>query len=335
VIELQDYDIPDQLGATEVLVRNTHGAEKHGTMESFVHKHGNMRGGYDAGRCMHTPGEGVAWDYPIPLGNMQVGFVEKVGSGVSRYRVGDRLVFFRGFEPLSVIDETEGWTIGPETSWKSATCLDPATFAFCALRDGNVRVGDAVAVFSLGAIGLTAVELAKRSGCYPVFAIDPVGERREAAKKLGADEVLDPLAMADLGAYLREATDWRGVDVVIEYSGALEAMQASLRGVAFGGTVVAGAFPGPLKAGLDLGAEAHMNRPQIVFSRTESDPNRDHPRWDNVRVRATVHRMIEHGEINGDVIVGPVVPFGDDFVEVYQKTIADRAGSIKMGVSYE
>ena len=77
-----------------------------------------------------------------------------------------------------------------------------------------------------------------------------------------------------------------------------------------------------------------MNRPQIVFSRTESDPNRDHPRWDNVRVRDTVHRMIERGEINGDVIVGPVVPFGDDLAEVYEKTLADRSASVKMGVSY-
>ena len=332
-VEMQRYEIPEQLNAGQVLVRNTHGAEKHGTMQSFVHKHGNKRGAWDRKRGMHTPGEGVVWNYPIPLGNMQVGIVERLGPGVSRYKPGDRLVFYRGFEPVSVIDEREGWGLNAATLWKSATCLDPATFAFAALRDGNVRIGDAVAVFGLGAIGLMTVTLAKLSGCYPVIAIDPCENRRAAAETLGADATINPMG-ADAGELLREASDWRGMDVVVEFSGSMSAMQAGLRGVAFGGTVVSGAFPSPYPAGLDLGAEAHMNRPQIVFSRTESDPNRDHPRWNNDRVRTTLHRMILDGIIDGNSVVSPVVVFSDDLPEVYKRTIVDPCSSIKMGVTY-
>ncbi len=332
VVELADYTLPDQLAPDQVLVRNTHGAEKHGTMEAFVKKHGNSRGTWDAKRRMHT-GEGIQWAYPIPLGNMQVGFVEKVGSAVSRYRVGDRLVFFRGFEPLSVISETEGWPIAPDTSWQAAVCLDPATFAFAALRDANARIGDAVAIFSLGAIGLAAVALARLSGCHPIIAIDPVASRREAALKLGADIVLDPVGL-DVGAKLRELTDWRGVDKVIEYSGSVPALNAALRGVAFGGTIACGAFPAPYPAGLDFGAEAHMNRPNIVFTRTESDPNRDHPSWDNVRVRETVMRILRSGRFDGEPIVTPIVPFTPDLAQVYERVMADRDHAIKMGVTY-
>jgi NADPH:quinone reductase-like Zn-dependent oxidoreductase len=332
-VELQDCALADSLANNEVLVCNTFGAEKHGTMEAFVRKHGNMRGAWDAKRLLHTPGQGVAWAYPIPLGNMQVGFVEKVGSAVSRYKAGDRLVFFRGFETYSIIHETEGWMIQKDTCWKSATCLDPATFAFAALRDANIRIGDSVAIFSLGAIGLTAVILAKMAGCYPIIAIDMVESRRKVAEFLGADIALNPVGL-DVGLKIRELTNWRGVDKVIEYSGAVSALNAALKGTAFGGTVACGAFPAPYPEGLDFGGEAHMNRPNIVFTRTESDPNRDHPNWDNIRVRETILRLIIEGKINGDAIVTPVIKFSDHLAKDYERVMADKDHSIKMGVSY-
>jgi threonine dehydrogenase-like Zn-dependent dehydrogenase len=327
-ITWEDYELPAKLETGQIRVRNTHGAEKHGTKISFVHGHGNKRGQWDTAKQMFVPG-GVAWSYPIPLGNMQVGIVEETGSGIRSYKPGDRILYFGAFAPAALMTEEETWKLAPDTCWKAATCLDPASFALCALRDGNVRIGDSVAIFSLGAIGLMAVQLAKLAGCYPIVAIDPLPNRREVAMKTGADLAIDPVN-SDTGRLLREATDWRGVDAVIEYSGAMEALQAALRGVAFGGNVVLGAFPGPMKGGLDLGAEAHMNRPNIVFSRTESD----HPRWDNVRVRSTVHGMILKGLITADSIVTPVVKFDDALAGQYDQLIAGPELSIKFGVEY-
>ncbi len=77
-----------------------------------------------------------------------------------------------------------------------------------------------------------------------------------------------------------------------------------------------------------------MNRPNIVFTRTESDPNRDHPRWDNDRVRNTCMQMILDGKIDGELIVGPVIEFSDELDKVYPGIVADREGGIKMGVTY-
>ncbi len=331
-IAWEDYELPAKLEAGQIRVCNTHGAEKHGTKMSFVHGYGNQRGRWDSRKQMFAPG-GVAWSYPIPLGNMQVGVVEEIGRDIRNYKQGDRILYFGAFAPAAQITEEETWRLAGDTCWKADTCLDPATFALCALRDGNVRIGDSVAVFSLGAIGLMVVQLAKLAGCYPIVAIDPIPNRRETALECGADLAIDPVH-SDAGHLLREATDWRGVDVVIEYSGAMEAQQAAPRGVAFGGNVVLGAFPDPMKAGLDLGAEAHMNRPNISFSRTESDPNREHPRWDNMRVRSTVHSMILKGLINADFIVTPVVKFDDALAAEYDKVIACPDRSIKLGVEY-
>lgn len=331
-ISWEEYELPKQLEPGQLSVRNTHGAEKHGTKVAYIHGHGNKRGRWDAEKKIYFP-NGIDWNYPFALGNIQVGIVEEIGKAVKGYELGDRILYFGGFAPTAVIGTSEIWKLHRDTNWKTATCLDPATYALCALRDGNTRVGDAVAIFSLGAIGLMAVQLAKLAGCYPIIAIDPLANRREVALKTGADIALNPIGL-DVGYALKEATGWRGVDVVIEYSGSMEAMQASLRGVAFGGNIVAGGFPGPMKAGLDLGAEAHMNRPNILFTRTESDPSRDHPSWNNVRIRSTIHRMILEGLISGEHIVTPILKFHEKLNETYDQIAEKPEQNIKLGVEY-
>jgi len=77
-----------------------------------------------------------------------------------------------------------------------------------------------------------------------------------------------------------------------------------------------------------------MNRPNISFTRTESDPNRDHPRWDNVRVRSTVHAMILKGLIDAESIVTPVLKFSNNLLDEYDQIAASPEKNIKLGVEY-
>jgi threonine dehydrogenase-like Zn-dependent dehydrogenase len=152
------------------------------------------------------------------------------------------------------------------------------------------------------------------------------------ATAYGADLVLDP-TVCDAGLEIKRATDKRGADVCIEYSGSHAALQAALRGVAFGGTVVAGAWPGAYLAGLDLGAEAHFNRPNVIFSRACSEPNRDHPRWSEGRIFEVVWRLLREGQIQCEQIVQPVVAFDDLLVE-YPKIETHPEQNIKLGVRF-
>ena len=121
--------------------------------------------------------------------------------------------------------------------------------------------------------------------------------------------------------------------MAIEYSGVAAAMQAALRAVAYGGSVVSGAFPGPYEAGLDFGAEAHINTPNIIFSRACSRPNRDHPRWDEGRIYAVCWRLICEGKLTGEHVVQPVVPF-DDLVTELPRIASDPGASIKLGAQF-
>ncbi len=326
----REYDEPP-LGAGQVRVRAEFGAAKHGTEMAFFKGYLADHGGWDEARGIFSPDVPVE-PYPCPVGNMTVGTVTEVGPDVTALAAGDRVLAYAGFRETLTLDTGACWKVTPELAWQSAVCLDPADFAMGAVRDGRVRVGDAVAVFGLGAIGLFVVQLARLSGAGPIVALDPVEARRDAAAGMGADLVLDPTA-CDAGAEVRAATDGRGADVVIEYSGAAAALQAALRGVAYGGTVVAGAFPPPYAAGLDFGAEAHVNIPEIVFSRSCSEPNRDHPRWNERRIQATCLRLFIEGRLCGEKVVTPVVPFAE-LPQVYPEIAKGAEFGIKLGTEY-
>ncbi|MGH2369771.1 MAG: zinc-dependent alcohol dehydrogenase, partial [Chloroflexota bacterium] len=69
--------------------------------------------------------------------------------------------------------------------------LDPAVMAL-AIRDAGIKLGDRVAVFGLGAIGLLAVQLARLAGASQVIAVDPLAPRRELAQRYGADQAIAP-----------------------------------------------------------------------------------------------------------------------------------------------
>ncbi|HEU5078988.1 MAG TPA: zinc-binding alcohol dehydrogenase [Opitutaceae bacterium] len=318
--------------ADEVQIRHQFGAEKHGTMMAFYKGYGNDRGRWDREKKMHIPHDGVLWDYPVPLGNMNVGIVEKTGSAVLALKEGDRVLSYGGFQPTANKPASACWKLPKDVPWESAVCLDPANYALGAMRDGDVRVGDRVAVFGMGAIGLMCVQMARVCGAETIIALDPLPHRREVATRFGATHVIDPVA-SKAGELIRDYTGGEGADVVVEYSGSVAAMQQSLIGVCYGGTVVAGAFPPPYPAGLDFGGEAHMNRAHIVFSRTESEPNRDYPRWSHRRILEATFTLICRGQLDARPLLDPVVSFGDLMTE-YPKIATQPNANIKMGVRY-
>ena len=334
-LEILEFEDPVPQ-ANQVLIVAEHGAAKHGTEMAGIKGYGE-RGRFDSELRLHlnddpTPSPETSSGKGKRVGNMIVGIVREVGSEVTSFRVGERIAAHSPFRDLTAAAEDKCRRLEQGVTWQDAVCLDPAEFALAAVRDGQVRIRDAVAVFGLGAIGLMVIQIAKLSGAHPILGIDPLANRREAAKACGADAVIDPIS-DDAGLLLKKKTANRGVDVAIDYSGSVHAMQAALRGVAFGGNVVAGAFPPPYGAGLDLGAEAHMNRPNIIFTRACSEPNRDHPRWDEGRICDTCWRLFKEGKLSGEPIVSPIVPF-EEIVNEYPKIMSDPGSNIKLGCNF-
>lgn len=329
--EWREYEDPE-LEEGQVLIHSQFSAAKHGTEMAFHKGYAAARGRFDREYQLFMPVESPGPGGGGGGGNMTVGKVVAVGPGVTDLAAGDRVLTHGGFRQTHIRPEERCWKLPEDFPWTSAVCLDPADFAMGAVRDGHVRVGDGVAIFGMGAIGLMAVQIARVGGASPIIAVEPLKNRRAVAGQVGADVVLDPTA-CDAGLEIKKATGGRGADVMIEYSGARPALQAALRGVAYGGTVVAGAFPPPYDAGLDLGAEAHLNVPNIVFSRSCSEPNRDHPRWDEARIFDACMRLLLAGKISGEKVVTPVVSF-EDLLTEYPKIATEPDVYIKLGAEY-
>ena len=327
-----EYELPP-LEEGQVRVRSEFASAKHGTEMAFYKGYPGDRGRFDRELQAFVKTD----EPPGPFrsggtGNMFVGEVTEIADGVTKFKPGDRVLGYGGFREIQTTTADRLRLMPDGLSWKSAVCLDPADFATAAVRDGNVRFGDVVAIFGMGAIGLMGVQIAKLSGASLVVAVEPLEIRRAAAEKCGADIVLDPTA-CDAGLEIRLASDKRGADVTIEYSGSGKALQAAIRGVAYGGNVVFGAFPPPYPAGLDFGAEAHLNIPNIIFSRACSEPNREHPRWDEKRIYATCWNEICAGRLSGDAIVTPVVPF-EKVPEEYMKIATNPETNVKLGAEF-
>ncbi|WGF90793.1 NAD(P)-dependent alcohol dehydrogenase [Marinivivus vitaminiproducens] len=133
-------------------------------------------------------------------------------------------------------------------------CPDIMSTGFSGAESGQVRIGDTVAVFAQGPIGLCATAGAKLSGATQIIAVDTVPERLEMAKRLGADHVIDYKAVDPVDAVM-ELTFGRGVDVAIEALGTQSTFESALRVLRPGGTLSSlGVYSGDLK--IPLGAFA-------------------------------------------------------------------------------
>jgi threonine dehydrogenase-like Zn-dependent dehydrogenase len=107
---------------------------------------------------------------------------------------------------------------------------------FGGAESGKIRIGDTVAVFAQGPIGLCATAGAKLSGATTIIGVDALPERLEMAKRLGADHVVD-IRKADPVREIMRITGGRGVDVAIEALGTQTTFEACLSVLRPGGTL--------------------------------------------------------------------------------------------------
>ena len=130
-------------------------------------------------------------------------------------------------------------------------CPDIMSTGFSGAESGSVRIGDTVAVFAQGPIGLCATAGARLMGATTIIAVDTVPARMEIARKMGADHVVD-FGKTDPVKEIMRLTDGRGVDVAIEALGRQQTFEAALRVLRPGGTLSSlGVYSADLKIPFD------------------------------------------------------------------------------------
>ena len=331
--ELRTYeDAP--LKPNQIRAEVEFAAAKHGT--EFTHFRGQdpfLENIFDEEYQLFRPSkEAAEKPYFMRPGNMWVGKIIEIGSDVEGYEIGQRVAGYGPFKSTHTFCAGEELKMPETMTWKAAMCYDPTQFALGGVRDGNVRPGDNVVVFGLGAIGLIAAQIVKLSGARQVIVVDPIEKRRQIALENGADIALDSMD-GDIGLKIKELTDKRGADVIIETSASYAALQQAIRGVAYNGNIAVVGWYKECHGILNLGREAHFNQPNILISRAFSEPNREYPRWDFERICTTSWEMLAKGQLKCENIVDPVVSI-DQAAEMYMHIEQNPNESVKLGVVF-
>lgn len=147
-----------------------------------------------------------------------------------------------GFAEYAVYDESCLYPLPDDLSLERGAMLEPVTIAVHAVDLGNIAPGKTLAISGAGTIGSLVQQVAMRAGAARVLVSDPMPEKREMAKRFGADWTIDPLK-EDLVAVGRKLTEGRGFDTVYECSGVFAAVAPTIGLADKNGTVVwAGAY---------------------------------------------------------------------------------------------
>ena len=102
----------------------------------------------------------------------------------------------------------------------AGSLVEPTSVAYNAVveRGGGIRPGDNVVICGGGPIGIAACAVMKRMGAARVILSEPMRERADLGKKLGADYIVDP-TKEDFTARILELTDGMGADLYLEATG--------------------------------------------------------------------------------------------------------------------
>ena len=198
------------------------------------------------GKYQHQP------EMPFIPGGECAGVVSAVGSKVSRYKVGDKVIAAAGVGAFSekVLANEFGVFPMPEAlSFEQAAgvCITYFTSYYALKQRANLQKGETLLVLgAAGGVGSTAVELGKLMGAR-VIAAASSDEKLELCKQLGADELIN-YSEVSLKDAVRELTDGKGVDVVYDPVGG-DYSEPAVRSMAWNGRfLVIGFASGPIPA---------------------------------------------------------------------------------------
>jgi 2-desacetyl-2-hydroxyethyl bacteriochlorophyllide A dehydrogenase len=239
-----------------------------------------------------------AWEYGmyeggLVLGHEFTGEIVDVGNEVTNWRVGDRVVpnslipcgtcsycansrhslcedmqmvgisMNGGLADLVGLPETTLHTLPETVDFKAGVFVEPLAVAIRGFHRTDFREGMDVLVLGTGPIGLLSIQYAKIKGASKVYASEIQEARLQAAKKVGADVVINP-RNESLSLRLEDHTAGAGVDLVVECTGQPQPTAESFSIVKRGGSIlVLGISEEPVEADFMTGV---LNELTVQFS---------------------------------------------------------------------
>jgi threonine dehydrogenase-like Zn-dependent dehydrogenase len=196
---------------------------------------------------------------------------------------------------------------------------DIASTGFAAAESGRVRLGDTVAVFAQGPIGLCATLGAALMGASEIIAVDSDPNRLKISNDFGASAILP--ADGDVVREIRDLTNGRGVDVAIEALGIQQTFENALRVLRPGGTLSSvGVYSGHLRIPLE-GFAAGLGDHTIVTTLCPGGKERMH----------RLMRLVAARRIDLTPLFTHVFPF-EEIGRAYELFGSRRDGVLKVAI---
>lgn len=207
----------------------------------------------------------------LTIGHEPVGIIEELGSAITGYHIGQRVIAgaitpcgqcdpcLEGIQSQCGGKPMGGWRFGNTIDGSQAEfllvpnamanlapvpdhlsdeevlmCPDIMSTGFSGAESGKVKIGDVVVIFAQGPIGLCATVGARLSGASLIITIDSNDNRLRMSKQVGADVCIN-FKEIDPIPKIMELTGGRGVDVAIEALGTEQTFQSCMRVLKPGG----------------------------------------------------------------------------------------------------
>ncbi|MFB4279098.1 MULTISPECIES: zinc-binding dehydrogenase [unclassified Nonomuraea] len=297
---------PADLGPGTVRVRTLYSGVSAGTeLTAYRGTNPYLNRKWDTERRLFVEGQTHA--YPLAgWGYQEVGEVVEAAPDVADPPVGSLVWGIWGHRAEAVVpaDKLVGHVLPPGADPLTGVFARVGAIALNAVHAADVHLGDQVAIFGQGVIGLLATRLAVLSGAR-VVAADSVPDRLELARKFGAAETFD-VASGSVAEFMRKRVE--GADTAIELSGSHLGLHEAIRTVRKGGRVVAAGFYQGDGIGLRLGEEFHHNQVQLVSSQIGGVASWLAHRWDVERLQRTFMELVHRGEVDAGELITHVMP---------------------------
>lgn len=308
-VGFQDYaDAP--LQPDEVRIRTLYSGISAGTELTYYRgTNPYLTKQWDAERRLFVAADGGSLSYPVSsLGYEEVGEIVERGAEVD-LPLGTRVFGTWGHRShfVASVDYVRPRLMPEGADPLFGIFSHLGAIALNGVHDAEIRLGDTVAVFGMGALGQVTALMARLNGGR-VIAVDLHESRLEQARALGIEHTLN--AGRDQPAEaIRALTGGRGADVCIEVTGSTQALHEAIRAVAYSSRVVAmGFFQGEAR-GLMLGDEFHHNRISVIGSQISGvSPETSH-RWNKLRLWQTAVQLQAEGRLDLRPLITHRTPF--------------------------
>lgn len=226
-------------------------------------------------------------EFPVKYGYAAVGRVVELGADVSSEWLGKLVMALHPHESHFVAVPSELRPVPAGVAAEEAAFLPNVETAVTFLMDGQPIIGEQVAVFGQGVVGLLTTALLARLPLAGLVTVDRHPLRRGWSRDLGAHRTVDPSAPEEL----RRLRSF--FDLTYELSGNPAALDEAISVTGFCGRVVIGSWYGDRRADLSLGGAFHRSRMQLTASQVSTIAPQWEGRWNMARRLEVAWQMLE------------------------------------------